>query len=137
MVERFICDVTYEVTHKGENGSSWTEHVKCTSKAKDAHDDIEVEKIIGCCNSIAEEVTPLKRLNTNLISFSNDYISKSDLCIEGTGIENIRDDCDSECTVKAQSITDTTDAIKEEAQQVFDDLQTKYNSIAKAKCNHD
>ena len=137
MVERFICNVTYEKTHHEKNGSSWTEKVKCNSKADDAHGDIAVEDIISACDTIAEEVAPLRRLNNNLETFANDYISKKDLCIEGTGIENILTDCTSECTEKAQSIIDTTDAIKAEAEQVFNDLQTKYNNIAKAKCEHD
>lgn len=136
LVELYECHATYKVPNgTNKDGTTAYKEVKCTVKAEDAHKDIEVEQIMGYCNNIAEEAEPLQKLNSNLKGVANSYISKTSLCIEGTGIENILDDCNAECVEKYQAIKDITSEIKEEAEKVFNQLQTKYNEQAKAKCS--
>lgn len=136
LVELYECHATYEVPNgKNADGSTAYKTVNCTVKAEDAHKDIEVEQIMGYCDSIAEEAEPLQKLNSNLTGVANSYISTTSLCVEGTGIENILDDCNAECVEKYQAIKDITSEVKEEAEKVFNQLQTKYNDLAKAECS--
>lgn len=136
LVELYECHATYEVPNGyNKDGSTAYKTVNCKVKAEDAHKDIEVEQIMGYCDSIAEEAEPLQKLNSNLIDVANSYISTTSLCVEGTGIEKILDDCNAECVEKYQAIKDITSEIKEEAEKLFNQLQTKYNDQAKAKCS--
>lgn len=137
MVKLYKCSATYKVpdSYNKDGTVSSYKDVQCTVTAEDAHKDIEVEKIMGYCDSIAEEAEPLQKLNSNLIGVANNYISTTSLCVEGTGIENILDDCNAECVEKYQAIKDITSEVKEEAEKVFDQLQTKYNDLAKAECS--
>lgn len=136
LVELYECHATYEVPNgKNADGSTAYKTVNCTVKAEDAHKDIEVEQIMDYCDSIAEEAEPLEKLNDSLKGVANSYISKANLCIKGTGIENILDDCATGCTTKYKEIRNIADNVKTEAEKVFNERQTYYNDLAKGDCS--
>lgn len=132
--ERYVCNYSWNVQKTDTLGNTYTETKTCGVQAIDAHTVIEVEDIVDACSRILEQITEVNRVNQILCDYANSSITKSDLCIDGVGIENILAESNGDVLVKVQSIVSSVNSIKNGAIEKFNMLQEKYNNIAKEQC---
>ncbi|MDD5887909.1 MAG: hypothetical protein PUC82_00270 [bacterium] len=132
--ERYICNYTWTKEHTDKNGKvTWRENCKCDVKAKDAHEDLDIDTIVAKCDEIAEQANELSLIDERIQVYT-DGITKKDLCVDGMGVENIAGMCHEQVGENIKAISDDISSVKDRAIEAFNQLQEKYNKLAKVEC---
>lgn len=132
--ERFICDYTWTTEIKDTNGNvTGTKEVTCDVEAKDAHNDLDIDAIVAKCEQISEQASELSRID-EIIKVYTESITEKDLCVDGMGVGKISGLCHEQVAENIEAIINDIDSVKERAVETFNQLQNKYNKIAKTQC---
>lgn len=123
------CEATWKEVD--ENGKEI--EVTCGVQAMDAHNDIKIEDIIAACQEINDKATEIRKIN-NLVRMCAEKITKKELCINDTGIENLRELCCGTSEEQILSIIADIEAVEKRAIDVFNERQRFYNDKAKLEC---
>lgn len=129
--ERYICN--YEWDTYDEKTKKKTHH-KCTNAADDARKLLDIDTIVSTCESIADYTDNLKSID-KMVEVYTSNITKTDLSVDGTGIENLATDCHGKANNQISSIKGHVNGVKSNAISAFNALQGRLNDIAKAKCS--
>ena len=131
MVERYICNAEWDTY---DEKTKRTTHHKCTNKAKDAREDLDIDTIMAACDEIHGQAGELAAID-QMVAVYTSGITKEDLSVNGTGVENLSSLCHGEAAKQQQAIQGHVTGVKGNAISAFNALQTSYNTKAKAECS--
>ena len=129
--ERYICN--FKKRYYDEEAKKWATFV-CGSQAKDAKEIIDAPSIVGICTEIAKAAGEVATINNNITAKANE-ISKSDLSIEGTGVEHLSTNFEGQANLNVgTNISEHVTTVGNDATDLFNQYQREYNKDAKEVC---